>query len=168
MIKQRNCCQYFFGFMALLLLLTVNGCGYQLRGEFHFPDEMSSLYIVTNDPYGELIKALRYRLQASGINVVDDKEQASAILVIEKDQMKKTILSVGSRAEIREFQLHYHVQFVVVSADGDEISSTRSLELERDYSFAEQQILGKSGEEELLRKNLYQDMAASMLMILSL
>ena len=77
--------------------------------------------------------------------------------------MRRLVQSVGSTARVREFAVEYSVSFRLVTPAGDEIAPMQTLQLRRDFTFDENQVLGTTREEELVRSELRQTMAAQML-----
>ncbi|MEM1090556.1 MAG: LPS assembly lipoprotein LptE [Pseudomonadota bacterium] len=156
------------GFQTALLVglaIVLAGCGFQLRGSAALPPELDALNlgIPENHP---LARELSTLLSASGRQVVAP-DKATAQLQFEQNDLLRDVQSVGATARVREFALRYNVSFRVVSADGREIQPLTSLEIYRDYTFDQGQVLGAASEEEFLRDEMTREMANRILRSLS-
>jgi LPS-assembly lipoprotein len=146
--------------------MALSACGFHLRGDADLPPAMERTNLALADENGELGRALRPLLESAGADLVS-AEEAGATLVVSRDHMEREILTVGRQARVSEFQLRYQVDFSLRDAAGEALMSERSLELTRDFTFDEASVLGKANEEELLREELYGDMARLILFHLS-
>lgn len=146
-----------------LAALAVTACGFHLRGAAQLPAPMARTYVAGIGEHSELARQLRPELGANGVEVVSRPEEAGAHLVVMRDDMQRQVLSVGERARVREFQLRYRVAFRVRAPDGTVLIPEQSLELVRDFTFDQRQVLAKTGEEAILREDLFRDMARLML-----
>jgi len=146
-----------------MLCLFVTSCGYQLRGTRHLSEDMSVIYISTEEPASLLIRYLRQQLQASGAQVTRDRKQAISVLEILQDREERRVLSVGSTGKVREFELHYMVAYRLLDAAGKEILPRRELELNRAILFDETAVLGKTNEATLVRRELQQDIVGMIM-----
>lgn len=149
-----------------LCLLVLSACGFHLRGDADLPPAMDRTNLALADENGELGRALRPLLESAGADLVS-ADEAGATLVVSRDRMDREILTVGRQARVSEFQLRYQVDFSLLDAAGEALMPERSLELTRDFTFDEASVLGKANEEELLREELYGDMARLILFHLS-
>lgn len=150
------------GFVLTCALLA--GCGFHLRDQAGLPAAMNQTYLQMDDPRGELARALRVTLTGNGAQITGERDEATAILSVPLNRLSKQVLSVGTNARAREFELIYVVTFELKGPDGETIMPLQRLELRRDYTFDEQQVLGTTGEEALLRRDLRRDMVRLMLL----
>lgn len=152
--------------LVVVICLVLTACGFQLRGQTDLPAAMERTYLALADENGELGRALRPLLESAGADLVSGDEDG-ATLMVGQDRMQREILTVGRQARVSEFQLRYQVRFSLRDAAGETLVPERSLELTRDFTFDEASVLGKANEEELLREELYGEMARLILFHLS-
>jgi len=143
---------------VLGLLLLLQSCGFQLRGSADLPEVMARTYLDMPDRYGEFGRALERTLSGNGVSIQGSPQNASAILKVTTARFQRTAASFAGTARIREYRLSFIVDFYLQSMDGKKISNSRHVEIFRDYSFDEQEILAATREEEFLRR----DMEAAM------
>jgi LPS-assembly lipoprotein len=146
--------------LALVLALTIASCGFKLRGRADVPFE--TLYIPGAS--GGIALELRRNIQAgTGTRVVDDPKAADAILQFSEETREKHILSLTAAGRVREFQLRYRVGFRVQDSQGNQYVPQSAIQLTRDVTFNDAQILAKEAEEQLLFRDMQTDMVQQIL-----
>lgn len=151
-----------------LLAVAISGCGFQLRGQATLPAAMSQTVISAPQPRGDLVRQLTLLLEGNQVQIVGQRDEAGAVLVISDDRFSREVVSIGATARVREFAMRYNVSFRLEAADGTELLDQQDLELVEDYEFNQQQVLGTSSEEELIRKDLVRSMSRQILRRLEL
>lgn len=149
-------------FVSCVLFLSLQSCGFHLRGSVQLPPEMERTYIQGSGS-ASMMQELRRSLTASGATLVAEVDQATAILEIVQASQDRRVLTVGSSARVREYELSYTVEFGVHRRDGAVLVPVQTLQLRRDYVFDENDVLGKSSEEELVRQEMEREVAHSLL-----
>lgn len=149
-------------FIILSLATLLAGCGFQLRGQQALPESMERTFVTAPVPDGELVDELQRLLRAHGVTLAEERSDATATLQITHDRMNRVVQSVGAGARVREFAMEYHVGFTLLDASGEVVIAQQNLEMVRDYTFDQQQVLGTTSEEEILRQDLRRAMAAQI------
>lgn len=142
---------------ALLLVLGLASCGFQLRGQAQLPPEFDRVELAGTDVYSELGNSLRMLLEANGSQVV--AEDGGAVLRILSEDFRRQVTAVGSTGKAREFRLTYRVRFRAERADGGELVAPDEVRLSRDYAYDEDQVLGRNAAEEDLQRQLTREAA---------
>ncbi len=149
--------------IALLLSALVSGCGFQLRGAANLPEEMSTTWVNIPDSSSAFVRELELLLRGNGVTLAEGPGEGVAELRITRDRITRRALTISGDARVREFELVFDLQFSLVGPSGDVLLGPESLRLERDFQFDEQEILGATTEEELLREDLRRSMAAALI-----
>jgi LPS-assembly lipoprotein len=151
--------------IALLtwLAVTFAGCGFHARGAKSLPPVMARTYIESAEPYNEMSRAVRAELLASGAEIVERKEDATAIIWVRKYRSDQRILSVGRSAKATEYELFEEITFSVLGAQGQALLAPITLQTTRDYVFDETRLLGKVEEAEELHSEMRRTLARQML-----
>ena len=152
--------------LLLALVTSVAACGFHLRGQLDLPAAMAATYIETNGVNADLVKKLRSSLQGNGASVTSNRSEATAVLRLLSDTYDRRVLSVGGGRKVREYELHYAVRFELVEVGGDRLVTTQTIELFRDYTYDEDDILGKQGEEANIRKDMIREAADRVLRVI--
>lgn len=141
-------------------LVLLAGCGFKLRGTAEVP--FQTLYIPGST--GGIALDLRRNIQAgTDARVVDDAKQAEAILEFTEEAREKDILSLTGTGRVREFQLRYRVGFRVHDGRGGQYVPQSTIQLTRDVTFNDAEVLAKEAEEQLLFRDMQSDMVQQIM-----
>jgi len=141
-------------------MLLVAACGFRLRGTAEVPFE--SLYVPS--PTSGIALDLKRHIEAgTKAKVVDDPKAADAVLQFFEESRQKEILSLTSAGRVREFQLRYRVGFRVHDGKGTDYVPPSTIELTRDVTFNDAEILAKEQEEQLLIRDMQADMVQQII-----
>ena len=145
---------------AALALLLVAGCGFQLRGTAEVP--FDTLYLPNTT--GGIALDLKRNIQAgTRAKVVGDPKDAQAIMQFTEETRNKEILSLTGTGRVREFQLRYRVGFRVHDGKGGDYVPQSLIQLTRDVTFNDTEILAKEAEEQLLFRDMQSDMVQQIM-----
>lgn len=146
--------------IALTPLLLVAGCGFRLRGTADVP--FSSVYVP--GATGGIALDLKRNIQAgTNAKVVEDPKAADAILQFLQEHRQKDILSLTGTGRVREYRLIYRVGFRVHDGRGGEYVPPSTIELSRDITFNDSEVLAKEAEESLLVRDMQTDMVQQIM-----
>ncbi len=159
--------RYLINVFTALLLLTIAGCGFHLRGGANLPDSMKQMYVQGINLQQGIGLTLRRGLKQNGVTLVNDFDKDSAVLTIIENTFERRVLSVGSGAKVSEFELYGLIKFKVTDGDGEVLVALQDIEAQRDYQFDQTQVLSSDSEERLLREALEQQLVQSLLRLLS-
>ena len=140
-----------------LLALSLAGCGFQLRGQASLPEVMARTYIETDDTFSEFYRRLKQALSSAGVEVIKQRDAASAVIHIRTDHTGQRVLSVSARNLPREYEVYYTISFSVVAGD-EVLIEAQTVTLTRDYTYDETMVLGKSEEVQVLRQAIARDL----------
>lgn len=148
---------------AVVLVLVLAGCGFQLRGAANLPEEMSTTWVKVPDPTSAFARELELLLRGNGVTLAEGPGEGVAELRITRERITRRALTISGDARVREFELVFDLQFSLVDSFGEVLLGPESLRLERDFRFDEQEILGATTEEEMLREDLRRSMASALI-----
>jgi LPS-assembly lipoprotein len=141
--------------LAAALCLLVGACGFHLRGTAEVPFDV--LYVPSAGS-GLALDLKRYILAGTKAKVVDSPKEADAILAFSGEQKEKVILSLTGTGSVREYQLRYRVGFRVHDGKGGEYVPQSTIVLTRDITYSDTDVLAKEAEEQLLFRDMQNDM----------
>ena len=150
-------------FLVLVLGLMQVACGFQLRGEARLPAAMDRTWLDVSDDSSTFVRELSRLLQGSGVELVDQPDRQAATLQIFSERMRREPLTITGQARVREFLLMFDVEFELRDGEGNVLVERERLQLTRDFSFDEQEILAAQREQEFLETELRRDMTARLL-----
>jgi LPS-assembly lipoprotein len=140
------------------LTLAFGGCGFHLQGHTPLPEVVRTPYVQTVDKQSEFIVSLRRAMLSSGAHPVEQKDKASVVVQIIKDDVVRRTLSVSAQNQPDEYELTYTVRFSVTAGDKELLPAT-DISNVRSFAFAEQLLLAKNHEETILRQDMAHDLA---------
>ena len=146
--------------LVVALLLTLAACGFRLRGTADVPFET----IFVPGATGGIALDLKRNIQiGTNAKVVDDAGKADAVLQFTEETRAKEVLSLTGTGKVREFQLRYQVGFRVHDGKGGEYVPQSTIQLTRDVTFNDSEILAKEQEEQILFRDMQGDMVQQIL-----
>ena len=146
--------------LVVALLLTLAACGFRLRGTADVPFETIFLPGAT----GGIALDLKRNIQVgTNAKVVDDAAKAEAVLQFTEETKQKEVLSLTGTGKVREFQLRYRVGFRVHDGKGGDYVPQSTIQLTRDVTFNDTEILAKEQEEQILFRDMQTDMVQQIL-----
>jgi len=145
---------------VLALALALAACGFRLRGSANVPFE--TLYIPQSTS-GIGVELKRNIEANTSAKVIEDPRKAQALLAIAKESRGKLILSLTGAGRVREYKLTYTVDFRVHDGKGAEYVPPTTIELAREMTYLDTLILAKEQEEQLLFRDMQNQMVQLML-----
>ena len=150
-----------------MLLATIAGCGFQLRGTPQLPESMSTTYLEIPDRDSLLARKLERQLRGASISLTDNRDAAGGVLEIHREDSGQRVLSVTATGGPEEYEVFHNVDFSWRGDDGATLDR-ETLSLTRDYTFDRNDVLGKQREYDSLRNALAEELAAQMIRRLAL
>jgi LPS-assembly lipoprotein len=145
---------------TVLLALLLAGCGFHLRGSVAVP--FDTLYI-PNAKSGIALELKRNIEAGTNVKVVDDPKTADAVLELAGENREKIILSLTGTGRVREFRLRYTVNYRVYDGKGVNYVPATLVQLTRDVTYNDSDILAKETEEQLLFRDMQSDMVQQVM-----
>lgn len=147
--------------LVLLGALGLTGCGFALRKAPHFA--FSTIAVPGSSA---LVNLLRRNLKATGTLTLVPPEQAmtaEAILDILSENRDRVVVATDSAGLVRELQLGLRVRLRLRTPAGKELIGPTEIALQRDISYSETNALAKEGEEQLLYRDMQNDVVQQIL-----
>ena len=147
-------------FLTMLIAL-VAGCGFQLRGAYSLPYE--SLFVAVADT--SLVGAnLKRAIRASGsTRLADTAADAQATFLPTAEAKDPVVLSYSSSGRVREKRLRYLYGYRIVDSKGRDLVLPGQVELSRDLTYADSDVLAKTQEEDLLWRDMETDLVQQLM-----
>jgi LPS-assembly lipoprotein len=147
------------GLILFLSLLTA--CGFHLRGSITLPDELKNLYL-----FGEsaaLKTEIEQILRSSKGKIAASPNEAGVVIKVMKEDLRRRILSIGSTGKSSEFELNYYLRFQIYDKQEVALMDEQTIELSREYFNDQTAVLAKEGEEAIIRKEMYKQVARMLI-----
>jgi len=146
---------------AIMSIMLLSACGFALRGPVALP--FKSIYIGLPEA-SALGGELRRQIRANGqTQIMSDAKDAQVMLEVLAETRDKQILSLNSQGRVREYNLIYNFRFRVRNNVGKEFLEPVDIQLKRNISFNETQVLAKEAEEVLLYRDMQSDLVQQIM-----
>ncbi|RMX05033.1 hypothetical protein D8I35_14400 [Corticibacter populi] len=152
--------------LGTLALGGLSACGFKLRGQASIPFHSVYFQAAEDSP---LARQLQRALQDSGVTVLRPPatpDQAERIFELLGEQHERSILSQSATGSVRELQLRLRVRYRLRDGRSAGLASDASVvELlqSRDLSYDESLALAKEAEEDMLLRDMQNDLVAQIL-----
>jgi LPS-assembly lipoprotein len=154
--------------LALLPTLTLAACGFQLRGTKSGNLPYKTIFIALPETSDVRIWLERYINAANSSTIVDAPQLAEATFQQLSDSRQKTILSVNAQGRVREYRLQLTYSFRLINAKGQVLVAPNEISLSRDITFDDSNVLAKDLEENLLWRDMTNDLVNQIMRRLSI
>ncbi len=151
--------------LMICMLLLTTACGFHLRGTqvAETGISSSSIYIHSvNAP--RLAREVATQISATGVTLANTPESASYRVTLKEENFEKSVLSVAAdTGKVEEYQIVYNARIDAVDADGHNIIDNNPVSVARDFTFDENEVLGKFSEEGIVEDDLIRIAASQVL-----
>jgi len=148
--------------LVLAMALLLAGCGFRLQGASVLPEGLGRVHVAARDELSAFAVELFRGLERAGAQRATTPAEADATVRVTVDRTGRRVLSVSTRNTPQEFEIFYVVEYSI-DAGGQQVVPPQRLELTRNISFDESQLLAKDREEEILRDAMARDLAGLVL-----
>src|SRR6202789_4627265 len=138
---------------------ALSACGFRLAGSEPLPAVMARPYLSLKDPYTDFSREFEHQLKSSGATPQLARAAATATVEVTKDLVEQRTLAVSAKNIPTEYELTYTVTFSVRGPD-KELLAPQTINVSKDYSFVEQELLAKQHEADILRRQMARDLVA--------
>lgn len=145
---------------AIGLLLT--GCGFQPRGLVSVPEALQTVTLIGNSS-SQVYQTLERRLRGFGIDVVDDSQTTRYQIKLYSEGFNRRAASLNTRGKTEEYELRAGLRFEILAAAQRSITGILDISSERTYSYDENNLNAMQAEEELLRRELRDNLAGQVI-----
>ncbi len=160
-----------------ILLIFLTACGFHLRGSVTLPEQMATTYIQDSIPNSLILPRLKRVLIKNDINIINKinkvsdkpREQTSfAVLQLSNERFNRRQLSSGSSTLIKEYELNYAITFSLhkqslVTQNKDILLAKQTINITREQTFDEAQVLAKTTEQQKLKQEMMRDAVRQIL-----
>lgn len=148
-------------FILVFSLMIIAGCGFKLRGAIPWPTDYQNVYMEGyNSAQRDSFYASVKRFFPNHVNIVNDAKDADVVIqLLSETQTTRTVSGLAANSDTEEVvTLHVFVQ--VLDKHGDAIMPATTLTRERDFTYEESNLLGKSTDLQNVSRLLRQEIAS--------
>ena len=146
----------------VLASLVLASCGFHLRNQVDLPPGVEPIYVSSANPTSSLAIELHNLLSASGVVLTDTVTEANYQLVILEQKQDRRVATLGERARAAEYQLIESVKFALRNRQGVTVLGPSTLIERRIMPNDPNSVVSTGEEENLLRREMLQNLAAKI------
>jgi LPS-assembly lipoprotein len=143
------------------LAAWLGGCGFQLRQAPSL--SFKSIFIGFSEGSAIGNDLRRQLASVPGLEVVRDVRQAEVVLEPLQELRERIVVALGPAGQVREFQLRSRLRFRLRTPQGRELIPESEILLTRDVSFNEAAVLARETEQELLFRDMQNDIVQQLM-----
>jgi LPS-assembly lipoprotein len=155
----------FTNLFVLLVIIIMSGCGFHLRGQTSLPSYLLEPYVKGNDR--ELGERLESELISRGASPLTDASDASSIIELLQVSYLREVGALDTHGKVRGYVLKYEVVYRVVEPDLNVVVDQTRLTLSRNLDYDLGEILQLQHDEELLRREIIDEVVKRIIMRLT-
>jgi LPS-assembly lipoprotein len=142
-----------------------SACGFKLRGAESYKYAFDSIFsgFVPSSSLGQDFKQTATAWNLKVLDGANDAKLAQVVLRIHSEQREKAVVGTGIAGQIREFQLRIRLRFSLFTSQGKALLDDVEILQQRDVSYTESSALAKESEEQLLYRDMQQEIVLQML-----
>ena len=142
-------------FFAVFPAALATGCGFQLRRLDGIP--FASLYIDAPPDSAVAQRVIAAFKTNKATRLTASAAEAEAVLKLDKEKRTKTILSLSGAGRVTEYRLGLNMGYTISGKNELTLAVPEVIELSRDLTYDDAQLLAKSAEEGLLYRDMEDD-----------
>jgi LPS-assembly lipoprotein len=152
--------------IASMFLLTA--CGFHLRGQNELPPQLTTVYLQSNNPYGQLEVVLKTTLEGMNVNIVESPQQAPITLNITNASLTHDNSNVVSSDQASIYNFTNACTFTLINnKTKSQLVSPQNISFTRQLTLQPNEILETSSEVDTLKQEMNRDMISQILNILN-
>ena len=146
--------------LTLLLVVSLAGCGFQLRGSYQLPPQLQQATIAAPQ-FSEVAEQVRQRFTLAGVDVVETSNTDTTAIEIVRDSLTRRTLSLSASGQVAEYELIYTVDYLLRAPN--KTAKALQVEVFRDYQDDPNFALAKTREREVLVAEMREQAAQQVL-----
>lgn len=148
---------------------SLSGCGFALRGKASYGYAFQTLFsgFTPNSPIGADFKRLA---TGQGLTILDaaaDANKAQVVLRVHQEQRERVVVGTGVNGQVNAVQLRVRFRFSLFTTQGKTLLDEVEILQEREQSYSESAALAKEAEEQLLYRDMQQEVVQQLMRRLS-
>ncbi len=153
----------FIVFLTALLF----GCGFHPRHTSVLPEQYRTVYIDTNQPYSELMTALKEALHNNGVSTTRDVNAATLTLHILHAHTDTKSQTLGPSNNASAYVITYYLTFALALPNGKEILGPQTITSSRTLSLNPDQSIANNNQADITTHALERDIIHQLFYVLS-
>ena len=143
--------------LAFILALSVQACGFTLRGNDAIVSRFSSLNLELEQPQSHFSTLLQRSLETAGVTLSAQQLEAAPILEVSNEQIFVRPVSINPRARASQVELRLSAS-IALTVGGQSLIPDETLTVVRTYFQDIENIAGSQEEAQIISSELRQEL----------
>ncbi len=148
--------------LILVLALSVQACGFALRGNDAIVSSFENLKLELAQPQSELSALLLRSLRAAGVSMSSQQLKTAPTLKVSNEQISTRPVSINPRARASQVELRFSVN-IALTVDGKPKIPDETLTVVRTYFQDIENIAGNQEEAQVIANELRQELVNQLM-----
>lgn len=148
--------------LILVLALSVQACGFALRGNDAIVSSFENLKLELAQPQSELSALLLRSLRAAGVSMSSQQLKTAPTLKVSNEQISTRPVSINPRARASQVELRFSVN-IALTVDGKPKIPDETLTVVRTYFQDIENIAGNQEEAQIIANELRQELVNQLM-----
>jgi LPS-assembly lipoprotein len=140
------------------LALSLSACGYHLRGVTALNPVYAKVFVQGMSESDPVYQQLQYLFQNTHSQLVRDPHQATATLVIDKNEVTQRVAVVTPQASVQQYELYQRIKYHIELPDG-RTTQPQTLGRALNYNYDPVGVLASTGNQQQISQELAQSIA---------
>ncbi|MFP3019668.1 MAG: LPS assembly lipoprotein LptE [Arsenophonus sp.] len=154
--------RYLITLFLILIVLITTSCGFSLKGRAQIPEELKTLRLSSDDPYGPLASAIREQLLLNNINLIDENIENIPILKILCSSKNTETVSIYQDGKSAEKQFNFWIKTQIILPNGRVYPAIKT-HVEQVFLDNPLETLAKDTEKELIKQEMREQAAHQLI-----
>ncbi len=154
-------------FGKIIVVAVLSGvfyaCGFHLRSSVELPEGMRSVYADGFTPGSPFLTYLGQKLQRGDGELTQSRQDARVVLKALNEQFLRREVSLSQTGKANSYELTYILTYNLQDPAGDAILAQQTISVIREYFNPQVDVIGKSEEENVIRKEMYREAVRNLL-----
>ena len=138
--------------------MLLSGCGFHLRGVEVAVVDIGTVYLEVSNEHGEIEQLLLRHFDRNKVEVVTSSRGAAFSLYISEERNYRRPVVTTTDIRVAEYEIRQEIDFELKASSGELLVPMAMIFVERTYTFDDENLESSSDEEELLLREMRQDL----------
>ncbi len=153
--------------LIICILCFLPACGFKLYSKEKLPPQLHTLYLQSDNPYGQFETDLKHSFKTMGINFTDLQKQAPITLKIINTNFSHDNLNAVSSSQATVYNFTYNVTFNLIDSHSKPIISSQTVKSDRTLTLNPNEVIDANPEVDTLKQEMQRELIFKILNRLS-
>jgi len=150
-----------------MIILGLTGCGFKLRSQASLPTQLHTVFLQTDNPFGQFETSFKKSLKAININLLDKPDPKYLTIALSPTSFTSDNASIGGSIQARVYNLIFSVSFKITDGQGKTLVAPQNVTVTRGLTLNPNEVFGASNQVDIVQQSMQQEAITRIFNILS-